>query len=178
MTHIVSDEVLGRFSRQQIVDRQKTYLKTLYDGKPIILPPAKGSMTIAKSSDIFAGYLDSNFKNWGTDKKGIDTEEVPVSVLEIRRNGTFAQFLGSLSDNLEKLHFSQGQIVEFAKLHRNKLRAEGYGTFFLFKVGKEYFVANIFKGGILLEANVDRFDNSRIWRAVYRHRFVVPQLKL
>jgi hypothetical protein len=61
--------------------------------------------------------------------------------------------------------------------HRKWLRTDGYGTFFLLKVGNEFFVelVHVVSGG-LLEARVRRFLHAYVWRAEYRRRFVLPQL--
>jgi hypothetical protein len=137
-----------------------------------------GWETIAKADEVFAGYLDADFTNWGTDKRGVATGVARVKVYEMdpekRDSATFAEMFGSLGD-LDHLVLSQGQNIWFCEHRRDLLRADGYGTFFLFKVGDEYFVADVRVGGRELEAGVSRLDYDGRWPAGYRHRLVVPQ---
>ncbi|MEZ4194821.1 MAG: hypothetical protein R3B53_00250 [Candidatus Paceibacterota bacterium] len=90
------------------------------------------------------------------------------------RNGTFKTLFGSLGDP-RKLCLTQGQIVEFCRSHSDSLRQEGYGTFFLFEVDGELFVALVDVYGVGLEACVFRFESNDVWHAGSRPRLVVRQ---
>ena len=73
---------------------------------------------------------------------------------------------------------TQAQIVEFCRTEKDKLSQDWY-TFFLFKVGGEFFVAFVyFVVGGQLRVGSYRFSRDGVWNAEYRHRIVVPQLTL
>jgi hypothetical protein len=156
---------------QQILEEKLTHLRHL---ETLTLAPTKGTVTLAKAKKVFAGWLDSDFENWGTDVSGEDTPETAVDVHEMTRDGSYQTLFGELGDP-HKLCLTQGQIEEFCRLHRDSLRQKGYGTFFLFEVKGELFVAHVSAGGGRLKAFVDRFDDDSVWDAVLRHRLVVKQ---
>ncbi len=153
-----------------------TILFPLYMGQEIVVGPTTGEETLAKAKDVFTGWLDSDFERWGTNKPGRKMEARAVAVHEMReKNATFAEMFGSLGGNLDALCMEQGEIVDFCRKHRDKLRQDGYATFFLFKVERQYFVAFVFVVRRKLEAFVYLFDFSDVWRADDRPRVVVPQ---
>lgn len=156
---------------QQILEEKLTYLRHL---ETVTLAPTKGNVTLAKAKKVFTSWLDSDFKNWGTDVSGEDTSGTKVDVHEMVRDGNYKTLFGSLGDP-RKLCLTQGQIEEFCRSHRDSLRQECYGTFFLFEVKDELFVAHVRVDGGELEAFVRRFAYSYVWRAVNRHRLVVKQ---
>lgn len=128
---------------------------------------------IAEASDIFY-YIDSDFKNWGTDKDDNTPWHTTVEVKEITKDGTFAQIF----TDPEKMCLSQGQILEFCRNHKKELRQDGYATFFLFKALDEYFVAYVYVYSGGLGVYVRRFSYDPVfWRAQCRRRIVIPQLK-
>lgn len=140
----------------------------------VTLAPTKGDVTLAEAAEIFIGWLDGDFKEWGTNVPGEDTTEAVVNVHEMTRDGTFKTLFESIGDP-HQLALSQGQIVEFCRNHRDSLRQEGYGTFFLFGVNGELFVADVSVGAGGLGAYVHRFDDDGFWNADDRHRLVVKQ---
>lgn len=152
-------------------ETQKPYLRHL---ETVTLAPTKGTVTLAMAADVFTGWLDGDFKNWSTDVCGEETDAAAVDVYEIARDGNFQTLFGSLGDP-RKLCLTQGQIVEFCRSHRDSLRQEGYGTFFLFEVKDDLFVADVDVDGDGLLSNVDRFDHDYGWGADYRHRLAVKQ---
>ncbi|MDP3900522.1 MAG: hypothetical protein Q8Q23_05605, partial [bacterium] len=146
------------------------------EGHSIIVPATSGRRTLAQATDMFTGHLDPDFKNWGTDVAGEARPETPADVYEQIENATFADMFTSLSSNLDQLLWEQEQILAFVESHRNWLRPQGYGNFFLFKVGSSVFVAGVFfySDGTLI-ARVDRFDDDDVWVRGRRHRVIVPQ---
>lgn len=143
-------------------------MKTLY--KDIKIKATEGKKTIARS-DLFS-YIDSDFENYGTDKIGNPTEEINLAVLEMGKDATLAQIF---SDK-ESMALSQEQILDFCENHRDKLRQDGYATFFLFKVGEKFFVAYVYvRDDGRLWVCAGRLDDDDVWRAEHRHRVVVPQ---
>lgn len=154
-------------------------LKLISGAETLALSPTDGNEIIAEAGDLFKGYLDSDFVNWNTNVKGNPTEAQNVQVHEMTKDGTFEQIYGGLGTDLNALCLSQAQIIQFVKNHRKWLRTDGYGTFFLFKVGDEFFVAlvHVFSVG-RLDARVNRFSYDGVWIAESCSRFVVPQLAL
>lgn len=150
-------------------------LKLISGAETLTLDPTDGKKTIARAGDLFF-YLDGDFKAYGCDVPGKPSQGGPVQVHEMVKDGTFAQIFGGLSDNLDSLCLEQDQIIQFVEKHRKWLRTDGYGTFFLFKVNGEGFVAGVrVDSGGRLDAGVYRFSYDSVWRAESRPRVVVPQ---
>lgn len=134
---------------------------------------------IAKAKDTFPGWIDPDFRGYGCDVTSEPTKKTQVTVHEMIKDGTFAQIFGEMSDDLNSLCLTQPQIIQFVQKHHKWLRTEGYGTFFLFKVGEELVVALVCcYDGVQLEVYVRRFSRDFVWGAEYRPRIVVPQLTL
>ena len=74
------------------------------------------------------------------------------------------------------LALTQAQIKQFVKHYGDWLKKGGNGTFFLFKIGVEFFAAAayFFSDG-RLGMRVRRFSLDRIFLAKKRHRLVVPR---
>ncbi|MBI5400614.1 MAG: hypothetical protein HZB12_00645 [Candidatus Yonathbacteria bacterium] len=159
----------------QALDENKI-LHRLYVDKVITIPACDGTQTLAQAKEAFLSYLDPDFKNWDLDKVGKATEESAVQVHEMVKDATFAQMFGSLGANLNKLCLTQHQIKTFCEKHRDKLRADGYGTFFPFKENEHFFVVRVFVDSGGLDARVDRFKDDDVWDAGHALRVVVPQL--
>jgi hypothetical protein len=157
------------------------YVRLISGAEVLTLDPTDGKETIAKAGDLFTGYLDDDFESYGTNVPSPATGKMNVAVHEMIKDGTFAQIFGSMSDDLNSLCLTQPQIIQFLKKHRKWLHADGYGTFFLFKVAKgndsELVVARVF-GDEGLRANVHRFSYDGVRNAGLRLRVVVPQLPL
>lgn len=133
--------------------------------------------TIARATDVFS-YIDSDFKNYGTDVKSPKTKATEMTVLEQEKDGTFKDIFTSISSDLDSLCLTQAQIIEFCKTHKSELRLEYYGNFFLFKVGSEFFVANVRVGDGELRVYVSRLSRDSVWYAESRHRVVVPETSI
>ncbi|MEK7464080.1 MAG: hypothetical protein AAB610_03105 [Patescibacteria group bacterium] len=154
-------------------------LKLISGAETLELEPTDGKRTIAKAKEVFTWGIDSDFQNWGCNVKADPTTAQNVHVHEMVKDGTFAKIFGGLSENLDELCLTQAQIIQFVQKHKKWLRTEGYATFFLFKVGDEFFVARVFvRDDGTLGAHVRRFSNGLVWRAGSRRRVVAPQLAL
>lgn len=138
----------------------------------ITLEKTTGTKTIAEAKDVFA-YIDSDFKNWNTNKKGKKTVDMSLAVCELTENMMFTQMFPKPED----MCVSQEQIIEFCKEHKDKLQQDWY-TFFLFKVNSEFFVADVDVRSGGLRVYVHRFSSDSVWYAECRRRFVIPQLAL
>ncbi|MBP9802792.1 MAG: hypothetical protein KBD14_00585 [Candidatus Pacebacteria bacterium] len=164
------EELLGRKPEKEV------YLKLLSGAETLFLDECDGQSTIADSKKNFYS-IDSDFKNYRANEKGIATPKTLVEVHEFVKNGKFAQIFGSLNSDLDKLCLTQDQILNFIKNHKNWLRKDGYGTFFLFKSGEKFFVAFVRVDSLGLSVCVDRFDRDSVWDAERQSRFVTPQLE-
>lgn len=175
---------LESFLTMPVQERQKmfgttsseVFLKIISGGETVKLDSVKGNVTIADSKNVFT-YIDGDFKNWKVNTSSDATPETRVDVYEMTKDATFTQMFGSLCSDLDTLCFTQHQIVNFVTKHRNWLRTEGYGTFFLFKSDEQFFVAFVhFPDGGSLEVGVRRFEYPPVWLASNRRRLVAPQL--
>ena len=161
-----------------------SYCQSLSKGKKVIIGATNGRAIIAKAQETFPGYLDGDYVNYGTDVPGRPTKRTRVEVLELVKDGNFAQIYGGFGRSRDSLCLTQSQIIRFVKDHSLWLRRDGYGTFFLFKVdelkvqeeSQKFFVANVRWYEGRLEAYVCRLSYGHVWSAEFRHRIVVPQL--
>ncbi|MDP2944204.1 MAG: hypothetical protein Q8N57_01360 [bacterium] len=172
VTFALQDIVEGKFSER----KANSILKFISKGESLLIDAVSGKETLAQAKDVFPSGIDPDFEKWGTDEASQATEETPAQVHEMVKDATFAQMFGSLGTDLDKLCFTQHQIKNFCKKHPNWLRADGYATFFLFKVKDQYSVAGVGVGGGGLFVNVHRLELGLVWNAEYLHRVVVPQL--
>lgn len=163
--------------RKMIPELAKLRLSCISLGKTITLKPTDGKRTIAKAKKVF-DYIDGDFVGYGTDVPGEARGETGVTVHEMIEDSTFEQMFGSLSApaGLDSLCLTQDQIIDFVENCRNWLCTDGYATFFLFKVGDKFFVADVGLGGDGLRVHVDHFSYDGVWGGGLRHRMVVPQL--
>lgn len=155
----------------------KEYLKCLSSGKPIIIPACDGSHTLASAKKVFKSYIDSDFKNWGLDKRSLATKETAVEVYEIIKNETFAQMLGSLGTDINKRCLTQHQIEIFCEKHFKWLCSNASATLFLFKKEDQFFVARVSVSSDGLDVSAGRFERGSVWGAGGHPRLVVPQLE-
>jgi len=134
----------------------------------ITIPPLSGKKLI-QNSKLF-GCIDPDFIGWEANEPKGKTQEQQVDVLEMTENATFEQMFD------KKQVLTQEQILYFIKNHKDKLRSDGYATFFLFESKGNFFVALVgFDFGDSLYVSVWRFEHSYVWDAGDRHRVVVPQ---
>ena len=169
---------------QKIVDgADNPFVRSIATGK---LVATAGKRTLAKMSKLFKGFLDHDFVNWDTDVPGEAKPETSFEVFELVKDGKFAEIFATFGVSLDKLCWSQDQIITFVENHADLLHPKGWATFFLFKVkfdeGKEngreeFFVARVDRyGDGQLEAHVLQLSRDFVWYAEGRYRFVVPQL--
>lgn len=172
----LQDIVEGRFAHISKKENSTTLLFS--KGESIIIDACKGKETLADAKDVFKSGINSDFKNWNTNKPSKNTEETAVQVHEIVKDSTFVQMFGSLGTDLDKLCLTQSQIKNFCKKHSNWLRTDGYATFFLFKVDNQFFVADVYVRSDGLVVYVRRFEDNNVWVADRAYRVVFPQLAI
>ncbi len=152
-------------------------VKLISGAETLSLDATDGSEMIGTADDLFTGYLDGDFKNYGCNVKSKPTGKMNVAVHEMIKDGAYAKIFGYMSEDLNILCLTQPQIIQFVKKHRKWLRTDGYTTLFLFKVGEEFFVAYVsLDSDGFLGVFVGRFSRGLVWNAENRRRFVVPQL--
>jgi len=164
----------GRFRGSR--KRSNKFLWLISGGVSLTVDAVDGTEILADAKDVFPGGIDSNFINWGADEPGRSTAETPVDVYEMTKDSTYSKMFGSLSDDVQKICFTQAQIKNFAKRNYEWFRTDGYGTFFLFESNGYFFVADVrFGSSGRLGVSVSRFERSLVWDAG-SHRLVVPRL--
>jgi hypothetical protein len=148
-------------------------LRLISGDEPLVLDPTEGRETLAQATDIFR-YIDSNFEQWNCSVAGPPTKETPVQVYEMVRDSTLEEMFGGFDVPLDQLALTQAQIKQFVKRYPDRLKKGGNGTFFLFEVGKEFFVAALylFSDG-RFGARVRRLMLERVFRAKKLHRLVL-----
>ncbi len=153
-------------------------MKRILEKEIITIPKTSGKENLVHAKDVFTGWIDPNFEAYGCDVESKPTHEAIVEVFELIEECDFGQIFGGFNMSLDKLCLTQHQIKLFVKSHRNKLRVGGFGTFFMFKAGEEYFVAHVnFSSDGRLKVRAYRYSNNHMWHAENRHRLIVPQLK-
>jgi hypothetical protein len=148
-------------------------LRPISGSKPLVLNPADGQETLAGATEIFR-YIDSNFERWNCNVIGAPTRETAVQVYEMVRDCTFQEMFGSFGVAVDRLALTQAQIKQFAERYPNWLKKGGSGSFFLFRIGNEFFVAAVyfFSDG-RLGVRLRRLILERVFRAQKHHRLVV-----
>lgn len=159
----------------ELAENRVGRLRLISGGERVAIAATNGKDTLAKAKDVFY-YIDPNFKNWGTDKKFDDTPETEVAVYETIEDGTFVQYFGGFGENFNRLCLTQAQIKAFCRDNRQWLRTDCYATFFLFKVGFEFFVASVRVFADGLHVCIGPFSGDDVWNGEYRRRIVVPKL--
>jgi hypothetical protein len=148
-------------------------LRLFSRNEPLMLGQLDGSEMLGQATDVFK-YIDRNFEGWNCNMVGPPTQETPVRVYEMARDSTFQELFGGFGLALDSLALTQAQIKQFARYYGNWLKKGGNGTFFLFRVGNDFFVAAVYffsDGG--LGIRVRGLDLERVFRAQKGHRLVV-----
>ncbi len=144
------------------------FFKLLF--KDLKIDATDGSETL-KSSGIFTGGVYGQTLPLNTKI----TKAVKASVWEMALDGIFAKLFSSFGSRKKRGTWTEHQVVEFCRSHRDKLRTDGYATFFEIEGG---FVANVrFVGDGRLLVRVIRFSRAYLWNAQSRNRFVILQLE-
>jgi len=151
------------------------YLRLISSGMEIIIGPTDGQETIAQARGLFKGWIDKYFVEC-IGIKDHPTKETSVQVFEMINSRTFGQIFGGFGENLDRLCFSQGQVVSFARNHSKWFRRYGPGTFFLLKINGDYLVARVFWGTGNLDIVHFPLSYNKFWEVEDTPRVVVPKL--
>jgi hypothetical protein len=190
-------EVLPRQNVKDLIDHLVApmpmvteYLRQVFIGGDITINPMDGIQTIAKSRNVFTGYIDKNFVLWNLDKTSKPTKKTWAVVYEMTKYGIFLEIFGSFGRCLDSLCFTQSQVIDFVVNHKDKLHQDGYGMFFLFKKDDTIFSKddpnneNLFIADVrvrscgYLRVHVDSFSVDNMGIAECPCRFVFPQQTL
>jgi hypothetical protein len=152
-------------------------IKLISAGKRIVIGATQGTETLASAGDMFS-YISPDFQRWGCDKAEQATPEVAVEIYEQIEDAIYPKIFGSVDPNLDRLVLTTPQIRNFIVNHAKDylLEAEEWTCFrFLFKVGNEFFVADV---RVLFDGKRDirttRFLDGSVRHSKYHHRIVVP----
>jgi len=158
--------------KKRIDVMRNKYLRAISRKNQIKIGPTNGACAIVGASDVFTGGIDSFRLN----VKTRSTKKTPVRVFEFVKDGIFTEIFSGFGKNLNRLCFTQDQIIRFVKDHAKWLRADGFGTFFLFKEKGKFFVARVLQIESGPRVNKIHMSCDYDVYAVNRHRFVIPQL--
>lgn len=151
-------------------------LKQIFVGEEIIIPPTTKGRKIRNMKSLFPGGIYFDFNRTECDIVESATPKIAADMYEMVENGNYRKIFGGFGLNLDLLCFTQEQIIAWLEIHQSRLRSDGVSTFFLFKAGDQFFVANVIVHSIGFLVDVFRFSYKRVWTANHRHRVVVPQL--
>lgn len=160
----------------ETVSAPEPYLRLISDGHKLTIPACSGGRTIARAGGVFRGYIDPDFVGYGLDDiEGAATPDTDVEVNELIRDGKAEDIYNSVGGDLDRFVLTQDQVISFVEIHRDWLRAGGYGTFFLLKKSNEFFFAYVdLSSDGKLYVNTYRLPSDYVWRSFYRLRFVLP----
>jgi len=155
---------------------QSEFLNLIPGGQNLVIGPTVGSRILAEAKDVFH-HIDPGFKKLSVDGSRGPTEETLVKIYEEKKDATFIKIFNSLSFDLHSICFTQGQIIDFADKHREWLRDQGWGNYFLFKSHEFFYVACVNACNIdKLEVFLHKFKDSYVEKAYFHPRIFVPQL--
>jgi hypothetical protein len=139
------------------------------------IPATVGKRTIAQAENLFTGYIDPDFKNWGLDVPSGARLETSVESLELAKDGTLGNYFTFLGD-LNNRVMTDDQIIWVVENRPDLLVADGAGNFFLMKKADEFFVAYLYWQAGGLEIILHRLSNDDVWFAGICNRIITPQL--
>lgn len=170
----------GRFSNLRNTKKQEdsSILRVVSSGEKLMIEVLDGKASILDAKKVFKSCINGDFKIRirGFNQSGSATAETVVDVSALIKDATFGQIFTSITPDLDKIVMSQAQIIRFCEKYPTCLRQKGYATFFLTKVGDDYFVVSVRVYDDGLEAGVHQLEDDGVWHGEYRHRVVSPQL--
>lgn len=190
---LINGNVLGKAvegylisTKQETETRKKiplktTHLKEIFYEEEIFIDSCGGIVEsgFAYASKVYPGYLSSNIKDWNLETVQKETKRTKLKAFKMTKSGDYEDLFLSVHKDKKKMCMTQAQIIEFCKKHKEKLRKDGYGTFFLFEEHGNFFVAFVdFLDVGRLELSVFEFASDSVWLAAYQHHLVVPATAL
>ena len=150
---------------QAIVDSTADYLRFFSEAK---VAAADGNETF-ESSGLFTGGIYGLAVPDAA--KGKATPVTKATVWEMILDGMFSILFGSLGKN--RTRWTEAQVVQFCRDHRDKLQTGGYATFF--EMEGDVVAGVRFGGDGRLEVGVYSFSFDGVWDARYQLRLVSLQ---
>lgn len=172
----LQDIIEGKFNKASKEEISVLHLLSRHNS--ITIDPCDGTKTLANDKEVFKAGIDHHLEEWGTNSCSGAIKETCIEIHGLVKDATFEKMFGSFGVSLNKLCLTQHQIIRFCEKYEALVRTSGIETktFFLFKVGNQFFVAYarvLHKG---LRIHVHRFEFSNPWEARYAPRIAVPQL--
>jgi len=149
-------------------------LRSISASVPIAIPPTQGERTIVRAKDVFS-EIHQDFEVWKTNIPESPRHETRVGVFEISYDARFNEIFRSSKRAFDQISLTQEQIIAFALTHRSWLSGRLYGTFFLFKVQKDFLVSRVtITRDETLRISPQRLLDKWILSARDQHRIVLP----
>jgi len=155
------------------ISKKNEILTLVSDGEKLVIEalPA-GNTTINRAKETF--FHVSSFEYIGLDKEQIASEETEVNVYQSTQMfTTFSEMYNSLGVDLNKLCFTQSQIINFCQKNSQYL-CQGGPTFFLIKNNDKFLVVRIHSFANGLQASFDPFNDKNPLEDVSKYHLVVP----
>ena len=143
----------------------------------VVMEALNGKISMSIMKKIFKGGMEMSLQNYIQSKPNRATVETLLEVRELIENATLAKIFTKISCDLNKIAMSMAQIVCFCEKHSNFLREEGYATFFLTRIGNEFFVIFVCQENRGLSAGMKRIDFLPQCFAESKHRVVTPRIE-
>ena len=165
------------FAEDEKTKKNPSNLQLISGGEKIMIEALDGKACLFDAKKTFKSSIDGDSQNWGFNQSGPATTETLLDVSEMTSDGTFVQIFTGVTPDLEKLVMTQAQIIRFCEKYPFWLRQEGYATFFLTKVGEEYFVVHVRVGSGGLHVGWNLLRSDHVWDGATRRRVVYPRFK-
>jgi hypothetical protein len=109
-------------------------LKLISTDEKLVIKALDGMATIIYSQKTtFRTGVDFNFGSQDINRVSNPTGETLVNAYGLIRNAKFSEIYDSLSENLDKICFTQSQIIDFCQNYSRHLVRSEHGNFFLSK---------------------------------------------
>ncbi len=188
---LINGNIIGKAVENYLVSKKQeakkklpfktTHLEEIFHEKEIFIDSCGGTVEsgFAHASSVYPGYLSSNVKDWSLETIQKETKRTKLKVFKMTKSADYEDLFLSINQDKKKMCMTQAQIIEFCKKHKDKLRKDGYGTFFLFEEDGKFFVARVdVDSGGLLGLGVDEFTRDGVWSAGGARHLVVPATAL
>jgi hypothetical protein len=157
-------------------------LKLLSKGK-LVVSACDGTKSLASANTVFKHCINGPGVNLTGDQgKSKPTDATEIRIWKVIKNDlTFVQMFGSIGNDLDKMCLTEHQIKTFCKDFPNYLCPEGGFTEFLFKIGYQFFIAEVHSlGNNQLDVHKYHFgyDHTSSRGKIFPHYIVVPVLNL
>ena len=100
--------------------------------------------------------------------KGKPTLATKATIFQMVVDGILAELFGSLGEN--RRCWTEGQVVQFCRVYRDKLASNGCATFFEMEGGVVAIVG--FNDDTQLRVYVDSSSLNNVWHTECQHRFI------